>query len=526
MSKTEYMASMSDGISVAPLVQDQPTVSRPIASSRPAQNAKLWKRVFSFPVLLGTVIVGAAAVLAQTFFVDPDVWWHIKQGEDILSTHQVPTKDIYSLSLTGQSWTAYEWVGDVLLAAVHRVGGLPGLELLLLVLGGLILVAIYTLATIRSGNSKAAFVATMAVFVLATVSFNLRSQMLGYLFMILTLIVLERFRQGHRGALWSLPVLMLLWVNAHGSWVIGLGVIGIYLASGLVEFQLGDVGARRWSQSDRLRLAIVFVLSVGASLISPYGARLAKYPFDVAFSLPLGVANVQEWRPIPFNAAAGKLLLIFVLGFIVLQVVFHFSWRLEELLLLLFSTAAACMHLRFLLIFVPVFTPLLATILARWLPRYDRTKDRFLLNAVLMATLLAVIGRYFPSQAELLQNVGKTYPVAAVEYLNSHSVPGPMYNTYGFGGYLIFSQGPEHKVFMDGRSELYERGGVLADYLEIADIKPRAISMLQKYGFRSCLINHDEPLATLLAVLPDWRKEYEDGTSVLYVRRSAAFHGL
>src|ERR1019366_5671674 len=149
-------------------------------------------------------------------------------------------------------------------------------------------------------------------------------------------------------------------------------------------------------------------------------------------------------------------------------------------------------------------------------------KDRYLLNAALMAAVLVIIIWYFPSQADLRQNVGKTYPVAAVEYLNQHSVPGPMYNTYGFGGYLIWSRGPEHKVFMDGRSELYERGGVLSDYVEIMDIKPRALSMLQKYGFQSCLLIHDEPLATVLAALPDWQQVYDDKTSILFVRRSGS----
>ena len=67
--------------------------------------------------------------------------------------------------------------------------------------------------------------------------------MLGYLFLVITLIVLERFRQGKRRAVWALPILMLIWVNAHGSWIIGLGVIGIYLACGLVEFHIGDVEA-------------------------------------------------------------------------------------------------------------------------------------------------------------------------------------------------------------------------------------------------------------------------------------------
>ena len=98
----------------------------------------------------------------------------------------------------------------------------------------------------------------------------------------------------------------------------------------------------------------------------------------------------------------------------------------------------------------------------------------------------------------------------------------PMYNTYGFGGYLILTRGPEHKVFMDGRSELYERAGFLPDYYEISGIKPGALSTLQKYGIQSCLLNHGEALATLLAALPDWQKVYEDPTSVLFVRRNSS----
>ena len=529
MSESENISRMSEGVSIfsSDLDREERTrakgfASEGIATLETVAAPTLWQQVFSFPALLGATLVGALAVIARAFFVDPDLWWHIKQGSTILATHHVPTKDIYSLTLGGRPWIAYEWLGDVLLATMYRLGGMRGLEFLLIVLGSAIVVALYTLSAIRSGNSKAAFVATTAVFVLASASFNLRPQMLGYFFLVLTLIALERFRKGKRRGLWALPVIMLLWVNSHGSWIIGLGVIGIYLASGLVEFHLGDIQARRWNRSDRLRLAIVFGLCVCATLITPYGTALAKYPFDVAFSLPMGVANVIEWQPMPFGALTGKLFLLLVVGVVVFQVTYRFSWRLEEFGLFLFATYLACVHRRFLLIFVPVFVPVLATILARWLPRYERAKDRYLLNAGLMAVVLASMIWYFPSQADLWEQVGKTYPVAAVEYLNHHQVPSPMYDTYAFGGYLIFSRGPEHKVFMDGRSELYERGGVLADYLEIADIKPRAISMLHKYGFQSCLINHDEALATVLAALPDWQKAYEDGTSILFVRRSAS----
>ena len=527
MSESGFVTRMPEGLPTLPSGRERENnhPGAPGFEQKTAAQAAapwtLWQRVFSFPAMLGAVLVGAMATIAGRFFVDPDVWWHIQQGSFILSTRHVPTKDIFSLTLTGHPWTAYEWLGDVLLAATYRLGGMRGLEAQDLILGSAILIALYTLCAIRSGNSKAAFVATGTVFLLASVSFNLRPQMLGYLFLILTLIVLERFRQGHRRTVWLLPILMLLWVNSHGSWIIGIGIVGVYLVGGLLEFRIGDMEGRRWNPRDRLRLASAFGLCLCATVVTPYGATLARYPFDVAFSLPLGVANVIEWQPMPFNLLAGKLFLVLLLGCIVLQVIYRFEWRLEEFALFLFATAVACLHVRFLLIFVPLFAMRLSTILARWVPSFERAKDRPILNAAFMGFLLWTVVHYFPSRADLVKIVGKTYPVDAVEYLNHNSVPGPMYNTYGFGGYLILARGPEHKVFMDGRSELYERGGVLAEYVEVVNVRAGALSILRKYGFQSCLLNRDEPLATFLAALPDWRKTYEDGTSVLFVHRGA-----
>ncbi|HLW99681.1 MAG TPA: hypothetical protein VKR82_13620 [Candidatus Acidoferrales bacterium] len=526
MSESDLIVPLGQSISVLPTEQDRAEVLRTndlaVAASQTITPQTIWQLAFSFPAMLGVILVGAVGTIARTFFVDPDVWWHVKFGQVILATHHLPTTDIYSFSVAGQHWIDAEWLGDVLLGGMYRLGGLRGLELTSLILGSAILIALYTLAAMRSGNSKAAFVATAAVFVMTVVSFNLRPQMLGYLFLILTLIILQRFRRGKRRAMWALPILMVVWVNVHPSWIIGLGVIGVYLASGLVEFHLGDIAAQSWSNSDRLRLAIVLGLCGCATFITPYGAALAEFPFKFAFSLPLNIKNILEWLPIPFGSPLGKMFLAAVLGVIAFQVVCRFAWRLEELALFLFTTTMACLHVRFLLIFVPIFTPLLATMLARWVPPYKRKIDRYLLNAAMMATVVAFTIWYFPTQAELLQSAGKTYPVAAVEFLNHNSVPGPMYNNYGFGGYLIWSRGPEHKVFMDGRGELYEPSGVFTDYLEIADIRPSAFSLIKKYGFQSCLIKQDEALATVLAALPDWQRVYGDETSVLYVRRSAS----
>jgi hypothetical protein len=390
-------------------------------------------------------------------------------------------------------------------------------------LGGAVMIALYAFGTIRSGNSKAGFVAAACLIALATPSFTMRPQMLGYLFLVLTLIALQLFRQGKQWAIWLLPAMFLVWVNTHGSFIIGLGVILVYLVCGLKEFRVGAIEAKKWTPKERVRLEWVFLLCLAVLPITPYGTRLAMYPFDMAFAQPINVANVLEWQPMPFNLGGGKIFLALVLGFFLVQMALNLKWRLEELTLFLGGVAMACVHLRFVLLFVPFFAPLLATIAARWLPRYDARKDKYILNVVLMAGVIAGMVHYFPSRASLDKTVAEKYPVAAVEYMQQHPAPGPMFNAYTFGDYLVWAG---QKVFIDGRGDLYEHGGVLSDYIQIVRLKPAALGILRNYGVQSCLIERDAPLATLLKVSPEWRQAYSDNTSVLFVRQKAGESAL
>ena len=480
-------------------------------------NASIPRIIFSFAGMLGTCLVGRLFYALRSFNVDPDLWWHIKYGQSILSTHHWPTIEQYSFTVAGQHWLAYEWLGDVLLAVIYQVGGLRGLGALLIILASVFALALYYYTTIRCGNPKAAFLAT-ALLVNLVNGFNLRPQMLGYLCLIFTLIVLELFRQGKRNLIWLLPLLMLVWVNTHGSWIIGIGTILVYLAGGLVPIHLGSLETQPWTPPERNRLTIAFLLSVMATLITPYGADLAKFPFIVSSS-PLGVANVQEWQPMMFNLVGDKLFLALLIGFLLVQALLRPKWRLQELGLFLFGTVMACVHVRFLSLFVPYFAPLLAVLLAIWLPRYDRAKEVYALNAAIILGIVGAMVWYFPSASDYARMVASNFPVAAVQYLDTHSVPGPMYNSYEFGGYLVWARGPEHKVFIDGRTEVYERSGIFQDQIALVNLKPGSLSVLEKYNIQSCLLMPGEGLSTLLAALPEWQKLYEDDRAVLFVRR-------
>ena len=494
-------------------------VSAPPDRATSSAASALARKVFSFPALLGALLVGTLFSPLRDFTADSDLWWHLKVGQDILATHHWPTADTYSFTAQGTPWMACEWLGEVLLAAVQRARGLRGLMGLDLVLGAAVMLALYALATLRSRSSKAAFVACLLLLFLTAVSLTLRPQMLGYFFLILTLIILERFRQGHAGTLWLLPPLFLVWVNTHGSFVVGLFAFAVYGISGLIGIRGGGLESVRWTASERLRLGLVFLATLVAITITPYGTRLAGYPMDVAFSQPVNLAFVREWQPMPFNLLVGKLFLALLLGFLLVQVILRPTWQLAELILFLTGTVAACLHARLLLIFVPFCAPVLAVILSACLPRYNPGKDKYALNALLMLAVVVGIVRFFPSQTELETSVADQWPVKAVQYLEQHPAPQPMLNAYGYGGYLIYALGGRNKVFIDGRADVYERACVLPDYRSIRWVAANTLSLLRGYNIQSCLIARDEPLATLLAASSGWQKVYSDELSVLFVRR-------
>jgi hypothetical protein len=488
-------------------------------NSQTASPQPLGKKVFSFPALLAVLLGGGMFVPLRSFWVDPDVWWHIKVGATILSTHHWPTTDPYSYTVFGTHWIAYQWLGEVVIAIFANLWGLRGLMALDVILAAAILFALYALVTLRCGNSKAAFVVCVSFLPLVYSSLSLRPQMLAYLFLVLTLIILERFRQGHLGALWLLPPLFLVWVNTHGIFTLGLFALAVYWVCGLVEIHWGDLDSRRWTARERVRLELIGLLILIALIITPYGTELLLYPLDLASSQQIMVANIIEWQPMMFDKSVGKIFLIFVLAFVLAQATLRQRWRLEEFVLLLAGIGGACLHVRLVLIFVPFSAPQFGVIMARWIGPYEPAKDKHVLNAALMALVVAAVVGFFPSRADLESIMEQKWPVRAVAYLRQHPPPKPMLNSYEYGGYLIYRMSDVNKVFIDGRADIYVRTGVFVDYLNIARLNFPAPFLLNAYNVQSVLMGREETLVTLLDSSPDWQKTYSDPISVLYVRR-------
>jgi hypothetical protein len=500
-----------------------------IATQHPAERGvslSLPRRLFSFPVFLGALLLAGIflgthleGTRGDTLFGEGDTWWHIRAGEEILRSRAWPHTETYSFTAAGTEWMAYEWMGEVAMALAYRAGGLVGLKLLSFTLSGGMFLLLYVYATRRSGSSKAAFVVCTAVLPVAVAFWTLRPQLLGYMLFLVTLICLEEFRRGRRVALWFLPPVFLAWANTHGTFIFGLAALGLAWFSGHLGFQCGVIVSVRRGDSETRRLAAVTLLSLLALGMTPYGTRLATVPLEMAFLQPTNIANIQEWMPLTAERFLGGVVLILLVAVLLSFLALRRTFRFEDLALLVLATFFAFLHLRFAVLFLLVAVPLLARALAGWLPAYDAKKDRPLLNAALMLLLLLGIVRYFPTEVQLEASRAEHFPVAAADYIERHSVAGPVFNDYSWGGYLAWVWGSHRRTFIDGRADVFEHAGTLADYLLITRLDATSLRLLDKYDIQACLIRRESPLATLLNAAAGWQRVYSDEVSAVYERR-------
>jgi hypothetical protein len=508
-------------------VDERLQVLAAMPESPPARGiGRVLRAVFSWPVFLGAMASGAA-VIATTWmnppliggklFVEGDTWWHLAVGDRILSTLTWPTVDPYSFTIRGAPWIAYEWLGEVVMSIAHRVAGLQGLAALLLFLAVTVAVLIYYYAWLRSGTHLAAAAATVLVIPVAAACFTMRPQMIGYCFLLITLICLERFQQRRENSLWILPPVFLLWVNTHGSIAVGFLALGLYLVSGLVAFRSGFLVSSRWTAAQRRHLLLILLLCLLAATVTPYGTRLAAYPLEITLRQPLVARLVVEWQPLQLASPYGQAFLALLLIILLAQIVAPVNYRVEILALVLFATAETCLHTRFLIIFAIIVAPVLATLFARWLPAYRKSEDHPVANAILVGCALLGILAAFPSRAKLRQALSRRYPVGAAHYLRQHSTAGNLLNARRWGGYMIWAL-PGHGVFIDGRDDIYEYGGVLLDYHNFTGVRMSPETFLGRYDIGAALIERGTPMETYFGVLPGWRKAYQDSNSLIFVR--------
>lgn len=472
----------------------------------------------SFPALLAAILALLVFYLALRPMADPDLPWHLRNAAYLLHTHHWIRSDMYAFSTYGMPWINHEWLAELPFYAAWRAFGTPGLLLITTLLLELIFFGLFLLARMVSGNTKTSWAAAFAGAVLGTVSFGPRMLLFGWVCLVGELLLIARFeaRRGTTGivkSFWPLPLLFLLWVNLHGSWLIGLCLFAIYIASGIFTLALGSIRQNGWSRRERRELGLILSLCGAALFANPYGWRLPAYPFDFAFRQTLNVASIEEWQPLNMQSTRAHVLL-FILGVsFVAQLIRHRLWALYELAFVFTGIFAALTHTRFLFLASLISLPFLAQDLP-W-PEAKEPKERPLFHTAFLL-LLGACGFHLTKARAAQVGEARDYPGKALPFLRAFHPQGRVFNNFLWGGYLELNA-PNIPVFIDSRVDIFERRGVLRDYLDAAELK-NTFAILDRNQIRYVLFEDDSALSSFLRESASWKTIYHDGTTVLFER--------
>jgi hypothetical protein len=446
---------------------------------------------------------------------DPDIWWHLRNADYLLRNLELPRSDMFSFTVAGHPWINYEWLSEIPYYLAWRAFGLVGIYALFMLLVEMILLGNFYWAYKTSGNLKGSFLVACYSVLLAVVSFGPRTLLFGYVFLLLLLLLLWRLRSQGSAPLWLLPVLFCLWINTHGSWLLGMIVFGLFIGSGLWGGTWGRIDAVRWSPQQLRRLLTAAGASVAALFVNPFGYRLVFYPFEFALRQKLNVGHIEEWASVNFHDARGKVVLVFLAILFLGALLSRARWKLEELAIAAFGLYLGLTYVRFLFLAALLVAPFFARLLD-FLPPYRPEIDKPRLNALICAGVLTIVAARFPSRAELQQGVERKSPTSALSYMQCHRIQGRVFNEYVWGGYMLW-QTPEIKTFIDSRTDIFEYGGVLKDYLDAMSLK-NSFAVLDKYQIRYVLFRPDAALTYLLKHNTAWRTVYSDDVAVIFER--------
>lgn len=481
---------------------------------------RILQRIFSFPVALACLLIVLAVLTVRPHFDDPDMWWHLKNGEIVWTAHTIPVVDLFSYTANHLASIPHEWLAEAVIYGAYRSGGFSGLMLLLCFLAAALLVAGYGLCRLYSSNAKVAFVGAMVIWFFATVGLSMRPQMIGYLYLIAELALIHLGRTRNPRWFFWLPILFAVWINCHGSFILGIFLGGVFLFSSFFCFQLGSLISQRWDPHCRRMLALALALSAAALFLNPVGIRQIMYPVNTLLHQPLGLGNVEEWGPLRLTDERGVGLFAVLLCCFLLVVVRRADLYWDELLLLALGTWLAGSHMRMLFVFGILAAPVLSRQLSSSWDDYKADEDRIWPNAVFVGMSMLVALLAFPSRQNLAQQVEAQEPAKAVAFIEANRLSGPMLNDYGFGGYLIWAA-PEHPVFVDGRSDIYEWSGVLNEYGQWAALQSDPNILLDKYKVNFCLLSPQSPMVRVLPLLHKWKIVFSDNNSVILVRTAS-----
>jgi hypothetical protein len=470
--------------------------------------AKSFPARASLPWLVAAGVNALLLTLGPRLLNDPDSYSHVAVGRWIMAHGAVPAHDPFSFSMHGAPWITFEWLSEVIYAAVYGISGWAGVVVLA---AAAIALAFGLLMRflLRELSPTPALLMSMVALALLAPHMLARPHVLTLPIMVTWAAALVRCMDRNAPPpYWALP-LVVLWANLHGSVVLSLGLIGPAVLEALLVEQ-----PRNWLRV-LLRWLPFTALAIVASCLTPYGPGSLLMPLK---TLGLGNAlnSIAEWRPQDFSHFG-------IFEFLILAGIFALSRGITlpvvRVLVVLGLMHFALVQVRntdLLAMLAPLY---LAAPLARQLGA--RAEDKAAVSARgvnLAASAVMIIAAALTLVRDVRPALRNT-PQAAVYYAGLAKA-GPVLNDYNFGGYLIFTGIP---TFIDGRGELYG-GQFISRYnqdLSLADLRD-FLNLLDQYKIGATLLAPETPAVALLDRLPDWQRVYSDDVAVVHKRRAAS----
>jgi hypothetical protein len=475
----------------------------------------------SFTAIVLITIYAYAANYFSYITADPDLWGHIKFGEEIWRIGHLPATDSYSYTANGLPWVNHEWLAELIFYFIFIALGSTGLLACKLLLG-IVTIHLLTKITLLQNDGERFHIIYMLCFLLIipvlAPAFMVRPHLMTIFFMTLLVVILQKFFDGNLKSLaWS-PLLMLIWVNCHGGVVAGIGIYGAVTVVECIRYF-----SKRENDVRTKKLLIYFCLSCLALLINPYGWKLWLFLYQ-DLTVP---RLITEWQAIPlisWKFLHFKILTLLLLATLLLPTRKE-AWQIIVLLIAVFFGFKEQRH-----------SVLPALIMAPYLYRqfahaksdvikYDfpltSTAHMTIKTALILFTCFQIYGTFFKYQSNDFKILVEpnAYPVHAVRFMNMNGISGKIQTPFDWGEYLIWKM-PTSKVSVDGRFTTAYPRKILEMNQNFSMGRPGWKQILEEFPPEIILTAKNERAHRLLMEEKDWIKVYEDPLSMIFLPKT------
>ena len=471
------------------------------------------RRLWLFLAVALPVVASLAADLPST-----DLAYHLRAGESILATGAIPTVDTYTFTAAGERWLDQNWGAQAVLAFVARLGGWTGLAILRAALVGLAFASVLVACRRLGASDRQAALLALGAFVVSSFTLALRPQLFG-IAIFAAILLLTTYRRERPRLLWLAVPLILVWANIHGSFVLGIGLLGLVW--------LADVADRVPGPSRHLALGVAAASAVAAS-INPAGLELWRYAVGIATS-PTITNRITEWQSPDLRSPEGLLFYgsALVVGAILARRSRATPW--PALLMLAAFFLIGVLAVRGLAWWPLVAAVTLAGLAGGGPARPPRSEPALFrrVNAGIVAVLVLVGIGLLPAWRPLDRGLGT--PAALVGLAppgitaRLRELAGPtdrLFAPQPWGSWFEYAI-PGTPVFVDSRIELFAPA-VWDEYDSIVDGIEGWRDILERRGV-TMIVAVDGigrlPLATRLHSEAMWDEAYKDEDGSIFVRR-------